>query len=48
MKNNYLIEGSYDISLDNNINKIIKTRLNLLKNSNYDFKSIFEIFKNVE
>lgn len=24
MKNNYLIEGSYDISLDNNINKIIK------------------------
>jgi acyl carrier protein len=26
-----------------NINKIVKTRLNLLKNSNYDFKSIFEI-----
>ena len=26
-----------------NINKIIKTRLNLLKQSNYDFKSIFEI-----
>ena len=26
-----------------NINKIIKTRLNLLENSNYDFKSIFEI-----
>lgn len=26
-----------------NVNKIIKTRLHLLKNSNYDFKSIFEI-----